>query len=171
MKQKFLILAGLFALPVVAADLQLSLELPRINSVEYHRPYVAVWLEPTGAGKGEPQTLLLWYDQKKPNGHGKKWLKDLRQWWRKDGRNLQPPIDGISGATQANGAYKFRFTPGVAPLAQLPEGDYLLSVEAAREVGGREWLKIPFHWPVKSKQELSAQGKTELGRIILQLNP
>jgi hypothetical protein len=44
-------------------------------------------------------------------------------------------------------------------------------VEAAREVGGRELLKIPFAWPATAAQSLDAQGKTELGKITLVLTP
>jgi len=53
----------------------------------------------------------------------------------------------------------------------LAAGSYKLYVEAAREVGGRELLQIPFEWPAKSSQLLEVQGKTELGKIALQLTP
>jgi hypothetical protein len=36
--------------------------------------------------------------------------------------------------------------------AKLAPGDYTLVVEAAREVGGRELVKIPFSWPAKAPQ-------------------
>ena len=38
-------LAGLAALPVQAADIELKLQIPKINFAEYHRHYVAVWVE------------------------------------------------------------------------------------------------------------------------------
>ncbi len=50
-------------------------------------------------------------------------------------------------------------------------GGYQLVVEAVREAGGREALRIPFEWPIKAAQQGSAQGKTELGAISLTLNP
>jgi hypothetical protein len=43
-----------------------------------------------------------------------------------------------------------------------------LIVEAAREGGGREVLKIPLHWPLADQQLLQQQGRTELGRVTLQ---
>jgi hypothetical protein len=55
-------------------------------------------------------------------------------------------------------------------LAGLSPGSYTLVVEAAREVGGREMLTIPFEWPAKA-QTLSAQGKTELGKVGLVVKP
>ena len=43
-------------------------------------------------------------------------------------------------------------------LAKLAPGNYTLVVEAAREVGGRELLKIPFTWPAQAAQTGKAQG-------------
>src|SRR5438445_807412 len=37
-------LTGLAA-PALAADLNLKVEVPRLNVAEYHRPYVAIWIE------------------------------------------------------------------------------------------------------------------------------
>ncbi|WVM90991.1 DUF2271 domain-containing protein [Halopseudomonas pachastrellae] len=54
---------------------------------------------------------------------------------------------------------------------ELAPGDYELVVEAAREVGGRELLKVPFSWPVSQAADLQAQGNRELGQIRLQLTP
>ena len=44
-------------------------------------------------------------------------------------------------------------------------------VEAVREVGGRELLKIPFTWPARSVQNGSAQGTSELGAVTLSVKP
>ena len=53
--------AGLAAAPAVAsaADLSVSVELPRISSASYHRPYVAVWIEKPD--QSTAQTLAVWY--------------------------------------------------------------------------------------------------------------
>ena len=50
-----------------------------------------------------------------------------------------------------------------APLAKLADGEYQLVVEAAREDGGREVVRIPFQWPPKADQALKAPGQHELG--------
>ena len=44
-------------------------------------------------------------------------------------------------------------------------------VEAAREAGGREVVKVPLQWPPKSAQNLTGQGKEELGAVVVQLKP
>jgi hypothetical protein len=180
-----------FSLPLQAAGMKVSIEVPRIDVAEYHRPYVAVWIE--RADSSVAANLAVWYQQEraKPrptqqrkggqrgsNGAGEgggesgtKWLPDLRQWWRRSGRNSTMPIDGVTGATRAAGPHALVFDGASAPLTSLASGDYRLVVEAAREVGGRELLKIPFQWPPAATQNLTAQGKSELGRIALDLTP
>lgn len=154
---------------VQAAQLDISLELPALAVAEYHKPYVAVWLEPASGGK--PVQLAVWYETDKANRKGEEWLKELRQWWRRAGRSSVMPIDGVSGATRITGPHVLSFTPGTAPLGTLAAGDYVLFVEAAREVGGRELVKIPFTWPSASAQKLSAQGSSELGAVSLSIAP
>ncbi len=56
-------------------------------------------------------------------------------------------------------------------MKDLAAGEYHLVVEAAREVGGREMLRVPFQWPVKAAQNLKAKGEHELGTLALDLNP
>lgn len=164
-------LTGMAAVPLAgpafAADMNVKVDIPRLNVAEYHRPYVAVWVE--RADQSPVSTLAVWYDLK--NKEGTKWLKDMRQWWRKAGRDTQMPADGISGATRAPGEHTLTFTEGKAPLGKLPAGDYQLVVEAAREVGGRELLRVPFTWPPQSAQTARARGEHELGGVTVDLKP
>ncbi|WP_119421601.1 DUF2271 domain-containing protein [Desertibaculum subflavum] len=160
---------GLVAPTVLAAELSVTVEIPRLTVAEYHRPYVAIWLE--RKGQSGVTNLAVWYDVKVKDGEGTKWLKDMRQWWRRTGRELQMPMDGITGATRAPGAHTLQFAEGTAPLGALPAGNYELVVEAAREVGGRELLRLPLQWPPKAPVSADAQGDHELGRIQLQLKP
>ncbi len=164
-------LTGMAAVPLAgpafAADMNVKVEIPRLNVAEYHRPYVAVWVE--RADQSPVSTLAVWYDLK--NKEGTKWLKDMRQWWRKAGRDTQMPADGISGATRAPGEHTLTFTDGKAPLGKLPAGDYQLVVEAAREVGGRELVRVPFTWPPQAAQSARAKGEHELGGVSVDLKP
>jgi hypothetical protein len=46
MPKRFLLpLFALLSAPVLAAEIQLEVEIPRLQVAEYHRPYVAIWLE------------------------------------------------------------------------------------------------------------------------------
>ena len=155
--------------PVSAGDLGLKVQVPRIDVAEYHRPYIAIWVE--GADQSIASNLAVWYltDPKKEDGT--QWLKDLRQWWRRGGRELTMPIDGITGATRPVGEHQVTFKGNSKQLASLAPGEYSLVIEAVREVGGRELLKVPFEWPIKQKQQQTVQGKAELGTITLDLVP
>ncbi|MGB3392318.1 MAG: DUF2271 domain-containing protein [Stenotrophomonas sp.] len=165
-------LSGLLATApaAYAASIDVNVEVPKLNVAEYHRPYVAVWIE--DAGQKAAADLAVWYQQtSNSEGHGTKWLPDLRQWWRKSGRNLQVPVDGVTGPTRPAGKHALSFGDSLPQLRNLPAGQYSLVVEAVREVGGRELLKIPFTWPAKAAQNGSVQGSSELGAVTLSIKP
>ena len=149
----------------VAADLTVKFEIPQLNVAEYHRPYVAIWLE--RADQSVASNLAVLYDVKKKDNGGTKWVKDLRTWWRKAGRELELPMDGVSGATRATGAQSMTFGPARTQIDKLPAGDYKLVIEAAREAGGRELVRIPFTLPARPGLVASANGKEELGAVSL----
>jgi hypothetical protein len=155
---------GAVALPVSAQTMDVTVAIPRLTVAEYHRPYVAIWVEKTGA---PPRTLSVWYDVDNPKKEGTKWLNDVRQWWRASGRTMKFPADGISGATRAPGDQKLSFTAGKGPLGTLEPGNYTLAIEAAREVGGRETVRLPFSWPPKPGAIVKAAGTSELGTVTL----
>lgn len=173
-----LLLSSLFAamtlIPVataVASELVVSVELPVLDVAEYHEPYVALWIENE---KGESTNLAVWYqleERGQKSDKGEEWLKDMRQWWRRIGRATDMPVDGVSGATRAPGKHTVTFVEGKAPLGKLKSGNYVLMVEAAREVGGRELVKVPFAWPVNAAADQSAKGSKELGEVTLVVNP
>jgi hypothetical protein len=164
-----LILTGLpaaaLAAPAESQTVDLSIAIPRLKVAEYHAPYVAVWLE----GAGQPaRTLAVWYDLDNKEGGaqgGKKWLADVRQWWRASGRSTKLPAAGISGATRPPGTHRVSLAANRGPLAGLAPGQYTLVVEAAREVGGRELVRLPFAWPQGGTA--SAAGKSEFGQVNL----
>lgn len=158
MRRITLMFAGIVAAPAVHAG-TITIAIPRLTVAEYHRPYVAAWIEP--AAGGAAQTLFVWYDVKKMgNEPGTKWLADLRTWWRKGGRSLNLPADGLSGATRAPGDQRVSIPASVRP------GQYKLFVEAARETGGRELVSVPLTIPAKSA---SVKGNSELGAVTVTL--
>jgi len=157
--------AALGALPGAAAaqTLDVTVAIPRLNVAEYHKPYVAVWLEKEGA---TPRTIAVWYDVAKANGEGTKWLRDVRQWWRVSGRAMKFPADGVTGATKGAGTHKLSFTGGRGAMPALTPGNYTLVLEAAREVGGHEVVRVPFVWN-GAAASARASGATELGAVAL----
>lgn len=151
-----------------AVPLVVTLELPQQKVREYHRPYVAVWIE--DVPRELVQHLAVWYQHgENEEGHGEKWLPDLRQWWRRGGRKMDEAVDAVSGPTRTVGTHRIRVTE--EQLKSLRPGSYAIVVEASREVGGRELVRLPFMWPVSSAETVRASGKTELGEVSLQFSP
>lgn len=158
MKSSSLLAPVLVLAPGAAMAGSISIDLPRLSVAEYHRPYVAIWIE--GAGI-QPRTLAVWYDADHRGDPGTKWLSDLRGWWRVAGRNIGTPPSGISGATRAPGHHTI-------PLpADLKPGAYTLKVEAARETGGRELVSIPFTLPRTGGKGAGNGANGEIGAVAV----
>jgi hypothetical protein len=153
----------------MSGELTLKLQLPRLEVAEYHRPYVAVWIE--REDQSIATHLAVWYQAENKKEDGAQWLKDLRQWWRRGGREQQMPIDGVTGATRPAGEHTLTWRSGSKPLGELAPGKYNVVVEAVREVGGRESLRLPLEWPVAQPRHTTAQGQSELGTVSLDVNP
>ena len=100
--------------------------------------------------------LAIWLEKEK-------WHRDLRSWWRRGGSRIELPVDGISGATRKPGAYS------VVGETELPPGSYTLNVEAVREVGGREHIRIPFDWQGQYQRH-ERTGETELGPVVFSIS-
>jgi hypothetical protein len=164
------LVAGSLPVPyALAGDLSVKVQIPRIDVAEYHRPFIAMWVE--SPDQSIAAHLSVWYQTDPKKEDGTQWLKDLRQWWRRGGRELAMPVDGVTGATRPVGEHQITFKGSSKQLASLAPGKYSLVVEAVREVGGRELLKVPFEWPITQKQRATGQGKAELGAVTLDLIP
>jgi hypothetical protein len=163
-------LSGLMAAPALAADLEISVEIPKLDVAEYHKPYVAIWLEKPD--QSVAANLAVWYDIANKKQEGDKWLKDLRQWWRRAGRSLTVPADGLTSATRAPGSHVVKLdTAAETALKDLAPGQYQIVIESAREVGGREVLRLPLQWPPEKGATANAKGEHELGAVSLNVKP
>jgi len=159
--------AGMAAGAAAAGQLTVEVEIPQQSVAEYHKPYVAGWIEDaTGA---HAANVFVWYDVKKKDGAGQKWLKDVRTWWRKSGRDLTLPIDGLTSATRAPG--RQTLTVDSAKLAGLKPGAYVVVVEASREAGGHDLVKVPFNWNPAKVASGAGKGDGELGAVKVSYKP
>lgn len=160
-----IVLPVLFILPAHAkAATTLEISLPRLAVAEYHPPYVAVWV--SDENRRRVKDIALWYDTDLKNNEGEKWLKDLRTWWRKGGRGLSFPIDGVSGATRRPGTEVLDVTEALSTLAP---GSYQINVEAARELGGREIVRVEFTIPFSQSETVKVQGASEISFVSLKM--
>ena len=62
MRNPLLLSLVLLSTPLMAAELDIRIEIPRLQVAEYHRPYVAVWLE--RPDQSHVANLAVWYDLK-----------------------------------------------------------------------------------------------------------
>lgn len=150
------------AAPTFAADVAVTFVVPKVTIKTYRKPYVAVWLE--DANGKQVTSIKVFYDQHRIGG---KWLPELKTWWRRGGRAMDMPADGISSPTRAPG----RYTIPIKGMKGLKPGRYTVAVEAAREKGGREIVKVPFTWKPQAKSSASASGKSELGKVTVVVRP
>ena len=159
----------LTAAPVVAQAGQLAIDvaIPQQKVAEYHKPYVAGWLEDAN-GKAV-KTVFVWYDVKKRENAGQKWLPDVRTWWRKAGREMTLPVDGVTGATRAPG--RQTLTVDSVALKGLSAGQYNFVVEAARESGGRDLVRVPVAYNPAKAVTAQGKGEGELGAVSFAYKP
>ena len=151
-----LLMSGL-VLPATASELEIALQLPKISEGQYHRPYVAVWVEDSS----EKSVRLIEIWREKPD-----WIKDLRRFWRKTGRADQPLVDARTGATKGPGQYRLRWDGKDDQGVAVPNGEYQLVIEAAREHGGRNLVKQAFAWD-GSAIDLHIKAGSEIGAVHL----
>lgn len=157
-----------------SVQLTIDLEVPKLDADPYFRPYVAVWLE---TEKRSPvATLAIWYQTEmtdRAQEDGKKWLKDLRQWWRKIGRSNVPNYDAVTGASKKPGHYQLRWSDTENLGKTLPAGQYFLMFEAAREEGGRTFHRVPMSIPTAipaTGEAITLASDNEFGAIKISLS-
>lgn len=102
---------------IAQQELEIQVELPKIDTGTYHRPYVAVWIENE---QQQPVRLIeAWLE--KPD-----WIKDLRRFWRKLGRSEPQLVDAKTGATKGPGSYKVRWDGKDEQGKAVAAGTYVL---------------------------------------------
>jgi hypothetical protein len=163
MKTFFLtMLLSLSPLLAQAESINIDLTLPTLEVSPYHRPYVAVWLETTD--RRGIETIAAWYEKDD-------WLKDMRQWWRKLGKSNPKRYDAVSGATRKPGKHHIQWTVIDSQGKPIPKGEYYLCLEAAREAGGRDFLRQKITLGNRETQTYSLNGDIELGEINITIHP
>ncbi len=154
------------ASPIQNVNLIIDLEVPTLPSDSYFKPYIVVWIE--NENREYLDTIALWYQVKRENSSqedGKKWLKDLRQWWRKSGRKYGKNIDAVTGATRRPGHYRLHWQLTPEYQKKTIGKPLFLHIEAVREEGGRRFQRIPIEASTKTVTRIPAKG--ELGEISL----
>jgi len=142
-------------------ELNIDLNLQRIDNPRYRRPYVAVWIE--DADHFPVRTLALWFEKNR-------WLPELKQWYRDDQvRTMSEGSDisrTVSSATRGPGHYTLKWDGKDNTGKALKAGKYTVVIEAAREHGGYDVQRREMSFTGKPEQATIAGGQ-ELGEVTL----
>lgn len=136
---------------------------PEGAGVQYRRPYVAIWAEDQ---EGNPvRNILLWVSQ---GGAGPfEWLPDLRRWKRADSirkkTDKREMVFVMSRPTRPPGKYN-AIWDGKDDLGKpVPPGEYTIYIEAAREHGTYQSMRVkltladkPFSEDLKGNVEIKS---------------
>lgn len=125
-------------------ELAVNLELMKFEG-RSRRPFVAVWVE--DKDKKTVKTLALWFN--KP-----RWLPDLKEWFRKNSdtyQNGSKDVFSIGTATRPAGVYTIKWDGKNEEGNPVPEGNYTVYIEVAREHGTYQIMK----------QEVSCKNKPQ----------
>ena len=147
--------------PATPLDLEITLELARIDTPRYRRPYVAVWVEDA---QGEPvRAISLWSE--KP-----RYLNELRRWYHdypsvnRFGGDLSP---SIASATRSPGKYTLRWDGMNDKGAPVKPGKYTIVIEAAREHGRYDLMRQEINWDGRTVQQFSLPAGNEIAGVQL----
>jgi hypothetical protein len=140
-------------------ELDIHLELPRIDDFRYHRPYVAVWVE--GQDHLPVRTIAVWSG--KP-----RYLSDLRAWYHSAQLrgNEDDILRTVSSATRSPGRYTLKWDGKDDEGKFVKSGEYTIFLEVAREHGTYQILRQPMDFNGQPQQVTLPAG-SEIGGATL----
>jgi FAD:protein FMN transferase len=140
-------------------ELDINLELARIDDFRYRRPYVAVWVE--GQDHLPVRTIALWSG--KP-----RYLSDLRSWYHTAQLrgNVDDVLRTVSSATRSPGKYTLKWDGKDDEGKLVKSGEYTIFIEVAREHGTYQILRQPMNFSGQPQQVTLPAG-SEIGGATL----
>lgn len=108
-------------------SLDVQYEIPASDRGRYRRPYVVIWI--ADERRRVVRTLHML-------GGRPGWQNDNYVWWRQAGGQAPALVDVVSRPTRAPGRYTVSWDGTDDQGRRVPQGRYVLHVEAARQYGG-----------------------------------
>jgi len=140
-------------------ELDINLELARIDDFRYRRPYVAVWVE--GQDHLPLRTIAVWF--RKP-----RYLPELRSWYHSAQLrgNEDDILKTVSSATRSPGKYTLKWDGRDDEGKLVKSGEYTICIEVAREDGPYQILRQTMDFSGQPQQVTLPAG-TEIGGAAL----
>jgi len=135
--------------------LNIEYEVPKVSAGTYHNPYVAIWI--TDENRSLIRTLLVL-------GQETRWQEDNYIYWRRFGRNDLKLVDSVSRPTRAPGQYNIKWDGLDDAGKKVPQGKYVLNIEAAREKGGHTVQRLELTLGADGAV-VEAKPEGEIGRV------
>ncbi|RYG07225.1 MAG: DUF2271 domain-containing protein, partial [Chitinophagaceae bacterium] len=138
-------------------ELSISFELNAITG-NTHRPFAAIWVE--NANKQPVRNLALWYNKTK-------WVPDLRNWYRINGESFKADkgkYASVTGATRSPGKYTIKWDGKDNNGNYVPQGNYTLMIESAKEQGTDEIIRQPMELK-KAIKKVTNVGNVEISNV------
>ena len=142
-------------------EYSVSLNIPKMDVANYERPYVAIWI--ADKDRNLIRTLLL-------AGNEPRWMEENYYWHRRFGRKSGSIVDAVSEPTRRPGDYELIWDGRDHNGHVVPDGSYILHVEAAREHGGHQHDSLSFDLASKAFS-MEIEPGDELGLVTLKFGP
>ncbi|HEU0095548.1 MAG TPA: DUF2271 domain-containing protein [Rhizomicrobium sp.] len=135
--------------------LGIDYEVPKTSTGTYHNPYVAIWI--TGENRTLVRTMLVL-------GKETRYREENYIYWRRFGRLDAALVDSVSRPTRAPGRYTLKWDGLDDAGNKVPQGKYILNIEASREKGGHSVQRIELTLGAdRATAEAKADG--EIGNV------
>ena len=119
----FLLLGGAIAAPALPSPAGARTGAHDHDPAARRSPNITGPMSRSGSSRSAAARRARWRSgttsRRRGNEPGTKWLADLRAWWRKGGRSMTLPADGVSGATRAPGQYTHSRCPPTSSPASM----------------------------------------------------
>ena len=141
-------------------ELLITFELNAISG-NTHRPFAAIWVE--NEKKQAIRNLALWYNKTK-------WIPDLRNWYRINGESFKADKDSyasVTGATRSPGKYTIKWDGKDDKGNYVPQGNYTILIESAKEHGTDEIIRQPMELK-KALKKVTNAGNVEISNVTFE---
>ncbi len=144
-----------------AFELNITLQIARIEEFRARPPYVAVWIE--DAKRYPVRMIAIWY--RKP-----RYLDEMRAWYRQE--RIRSSTEGtelpasVTGATRSAGVYTLKWDGKDNSGKYVPAGKYSVLIEAAREHGTYQLIRRELDFN-GTPQQVHLPGNAEISSAAL----